>query len=80
MIGFISIFYSPSSSQSIIALSLIYPLHKSLRHATFSFSFSFILLHTLLIIPRHASHGKRRLVLSTMHVYWSVTQQWMSYC
>jgi hypothetical protein len=35
------LYYNLSYSQSIIALSLIYPLHKSLGHAPFSFSFSF---------------------------------------
>jgi hypothetical protein len=34
MIEFIDTFYNLAYSQSIIALSLIYPLHRSLGHAT----------------------------------------------
>jgi hypothetical protein len=41
LIGFIYIFCYNLSSQSIIALSLIYPLHRSLVCAPFSFSFSY---------------------------------------
>jgi hypothetical protein len=32
---------------------------------------------TLLIATLHGSHGKHRLLLSRMRVYWSVTWQWM---
>jgi hypothetical protein len=44
----------------------MYPLHKSLRHAPFFFSFSvvllvFLVLSCILIIPRHRSHGKHLL-------------------
>jgi hypothetical protein len=34
-----------------------------------------------LITPGHGPHGKHRLLLSRMRVYWSVTYKWMSiYC
>jgi hypothetical protein len=32
------------------------------------------------ITPRHGPHGKHRLLLLRMRVYWSVTYQWMSAC
>jgi hypothetical protein len=35
---------------------------------------------TLFITPRHGPHGKHRLLLSRMCVYWSITQQWMPCC
>jgi hypothetical protein len=91
MIGFINIFfYHISSSQSILALSLIYRLQNSVGHAPFSFSFSVVLRCT----PTTARFGIRLSYGSStrfprktlfvfcpkMRVYCPVTYQQMSFC
>jgi hypothetical protein len=62
---------------TIMALSLIYPLHKSLGHAPFSFS-SVELRCVPLIIPRHGPHGKH--VSRLKNACLLVCCVWISYC
>jgi hypothetical protein len=84
--------FTISLNQTIIALSLIYPLHKLLDHAPFSFSVVLLQLLVLRCTPTAASFGIRLPYISSarsprktpffcclwMSVYWTVSEQRMS--